>query len=130
MNRSVGMGKFLLLICALIALSGGCNMMSRAPRKDIVINDGWRFIRNDVDGAQATAFNDRRWQKVTLPHTWNAFDGQDGGNDYYRGPGWYRRTLRIPKEWNRNNIFLRFDGAALVTDVYVNGLSAGQHRGG
>lgn len=37
-------------------------------------NDGWLFT-----GKGETA-------PVTLPHTWNAEDGQDGGNDYYRGP--------------------------------------------
>ena len=80
--------------------------------------------------AQTASFDDSKWQRVHLPHTWNALDGQDGGNNYYRGPGWYRRRLHVDTGDLRKSIFLHFDGAALVTDVYVNGLSAGQHRGG
>ena len=30
---------------------------------------------------------------VVLPHTWNAKDGQDGGNDYYRGTCCYTTVL-------------------------------------
>ena len=33
---------------------------------------------------------------VALPHTWNAFDGQDGGNDYWRGIGTYEIDLPNP----------------------------------
>ena len=28
---------------------------------------------------------ERPAEAVTLPHTWNAADGTDGGNDYFRG---------------------------------------------
>ena len=43
-------------------------------RRVINFNDNWTFHK---PGETAVA--------VTLPHTWNAIDGQDGGNDYWRG---------------------------------------------
>ena len=73
------------------------------------------------------------WSDVTLPHTWNALDGEDGGSNYYRGVGWYRRHLIAPADFaagGGRQAFLQFDGANIVTDVYLNGTHLGQHRGG
>ena len=81
--------------------------------------------------AQAISFDDSKWQRSRCRTRGTRQDGQDGGNNYYRGPGWYRRKLKIPQDVpGRKSIFLHFDGASLVTDVYVNGISIGQHRGG
>lgn len=99
-----------------------------APRLDLNINDGWRFERADSADAAALA-SAATWASIALPHTWNNLDGQDGG-DYYRGIGWYRRQLPLPAEYAGRRIYLQFDGAFLVTDVYVNGIHVGQHRGG
>ena len=100
-----------------------------SPRADISLDDGWRFIRQDMPGAQAVDFDDNGWQSIHLPHTWNNLDGEDGGNNYYRGPAWYRRRLRADPVYAGKEIYLKFDGAATVTDVYVNGRSVGEHRG-
>ena len=71
-----------------------------------------------------------RWQTVSVPHTWNAADGQNGKPGYRRGPAWYERPLDAPASWRGKRVFLRFEGASLVADVYVNGQHLGQHRGG
>ena len=60
-------------------------------RHDTSLADGWRFIKSDVPEAEQVGFDDSSWSVISIPHTWNALDGQDGGNDYYRGPGFYRR---------------------------------------
>ena len=99
-------------------------------RADVTLADGWRFTRMDVPGAEAPGFADAAWTPVTLPHAWNARDGQDGGNNYYRGAGWYRRQLALPAAYAGRSIVLQFDGASLVADVWVNGTHVGQHRGG
>jgi beta-galactosidase len=79
-------------------------------------------------GAEQPAFADSAWEAVSVPHTWNGTDGQNGG-DYYRGVGWYRRTLALPAEGAGRRVFLQFDGASLVSDVFVNGRYAGRHEG-
>ncbi len=70
------------------------------------------------------------WETVTLPHTWNAVDGQDGGNDYYRGTCMYVRTLAMPDLKEGERAVLEFLGAAMTAEVYVNGEKVICHEGG
>ncbi len=67
---------------------------------------------------------------MSLPHTWNAADGQDGGNDYYRGTCWYRLALQRPELKDGERAYLEFDGAAMTADVYLNGEKLAHHEGG
>src|SRR5439155_1654781 len=101
-----------------------------AARQRVDLNASWRFMRSDVAGAQAPGFNAAAWSAVTVPHTWNAQDGQDGGDNYYRGVGWYRRHYTPPAGFAGRKLWLQFAGANTVTDVWVNGTYLGQHRGG
>ena len=66
--------------------------------------------------------------QVSLPHTWNAFDGQDGGNDYWRGIGTYSIELPNPTEGKKQ--YIEFQGANHVATVYCNGRELGTHKGG
>jgi beta-galactosidase len=101
-----------------------------APRVAIDLNPNWKFIRQDAAGAAQPGFDDSGWQAVSLPHTWNNLDGEDGGNDYYRGPAWYRRHLSIPDEDRGKSLFLQSDAASSDASVYVNGQIAGpEHKG-
>jgi beta-galactosidase len=118
-----------LILPTALTLATTIGAVTAARRADVELDSGWRFIRQDVSGAEASAFDDGDWQTVTLPHTWNNLDGQDGGNDYYRGVGWYRRHLAVDGQYAGRSLFLRFDGAATVADVFVNGKPAGTHRG-
>ena len=69
-----------------------------------------------------------RYAPVTLPHTWNAMDGQDGGGDFWRGVGTYEIPLPDPTEGKRQYIELR--GANHVATVWCNGHELGTHKGG
>ena len=88
-------------------------------RADVILDSGWKFIRQDVAGAQNSNYNDLAWSVINLPHTWNNLDGQDGGNNYYRGIGWYRVHCAVDGSYTNRHFFLKFDGAFLVTDVYL-----------
>ncbi len=94
------------------------------------IDSGWRFLAADDAHAQDAAFDDSSWQAVDLPHTWNGLDGQDGGGNYRRGAGWYRRHLAVDASLAGRRLYLQFDGASLMADVYVNGVHLGNHKGG
>ena len=100
---------------------------AQAQRTTTPIDGAWRFARADVAGAQTAPFDDSAWATVTLPHSYNAVDGEAGGA-YYRGPAWYRRTLEVGREKRRR--FLEFDAATLVAEVWINGQPAGRHEGG
>jgi beta-galactosidase len=99
-------------------------------RASSALDSGWRFLKADAPDASRPDFDDQSWIPVDLPHTFNAADGADGGGDYYRGPSWYRRTFDAPATRGGQRSYLEFDGAALTTQVWVNGQAVGQHVGG
>jgi hypothetical protein len=82
------------------------------------LESDWRFRKADQ----------QQWQAVTVPHSFNALDATSP--QYYRGGAWYSRTLHLPAKPPGRRHFLEFDGAMLVTDVWVNGHHAGRHEGG
>ena len=90
-------------------------------RQTTVLDKNWIFYKNpdSVEG-----------ENVTLPHTWNAVDGQDGGNDYYRGTCKYACTFKKPEMDQNGKAYLEFDGAAMTADVLVNGTELFHHEGG
>ena len=92
------------------------------------LDAGWRFKLGDVGGGEKPGFQDGLWQHVSLPHNWGWEDAQQG-REYYQGPGWYRRDLNIGPAATGKRYFLRFEAAASVADVYLNGQLLGQHRG-
>ncbi len=70
------------------------------------------------------------WDFVSLPHTWNAIDGQDGGGDYYRGKGTYVKSLDRRELPTSDRYYIEVGGANSSADVYVNGNKAAHHDGG
>ncbi len=106
--------------------SGGGSTRPPSPRVDQLIDDSWRFYLGDASGADQVDFDDSAWETTTLPHTWNALDGQDGPDTpYVRGIGWYRRHLDVPAGLAGRKLYLQFDGSNLITDVFVNGKAVG-----
>ena len=74
---------------------------------------------------------DNRQEQVNLPHTWNAKDGQDGGNDYYRGTCHYEKTFEKPEfDPEAEEVYLEFLGVNASSDVTVNGKELAHHDGG
>jgi beta-galactosidase len=103
-----------------------------ADRETTILLTGWKFIRRDATLTDPVA----GWGTVTLPHTWNAIDGEGGRkahpeypDGYYRGPGWYQRTIDAAPSWKGKRVFIRFEAAASVAQVYLNGKLLGEHRG-
>lgn len=96
-------------------------------RKKILINENWKFIK---DAANAEEAQHAAGENVQIPHTWNAVDGQDGGNDYYRGTCWYVKNLEKPELNEGEEAWLEFAGVAMTADVYLNGKQLAVHEGG
>ena len=113
----------LALVPALVLLA---NFAS--ARETLPLTNDWRFQKGDETNAVAANFPDGDWQKISLPHCWGWEEAQVT-NKYYRGPGWYRRALELQPEKGKR-YFLRFDAAATVADVFLNGQKLGEHRGG
>ena len=99
-----------------------------AQRQSQTINDSWKFLREECPAAADSAFDDHSWTDIHLPHTWNTDAYTE--KDYYRGTGWYRRTLRLPQEWQGKQLFLKLEAASKAATLYVNGREVGSHAGG
>lgn len=96
-------------------------------RTSTLLNNRWIFTKEKINVQSADKVIG---ESVNLPHTWNAEDGQDGGNDYYRGTCWYIKKLAKPVLPENGEAWLTFEGAAMTADVYVNGVHLGHHEGG
>ncbi len=89
-------------------------------RYEQLINTGWEFI-----------YHDNTVQTVDIPHTWNAADGQDGGNDYWRGTCHYRKTFAAPDfDVQTQRVYLQFEGVNASAAVTLNGKPVMTHDGG
>ena len=93
-------------------------------RKIINVNENWLFIKDTTDITR------RDGETLSLPHTWNATDGQDGGNDYFRGSCLYVKTLDKAELPKADRYYLEIRGANSSAQVYVGGEKLASHDGG
>lgn len=95
-------------------------------------NDGWSFKINDTRSLSAgTGMIDAQGgTSVTIPHTWNAEDYLTGTGEFKRCLGIYSKSFDVPADYKGKRLFIRFEGAMSVANVFVNGRFAGEHRGG
>ena len=93
-------------------------------RNVINLNENWLFVKNCAD------ISAREGITVDLPHTWNAEDGFDGGNDYFRGSCLYVKTLKKAELPAADRYFLEIRGANSSADVYLDGVKLAHHDGG
>jgi beta-galactosidase len=122
-------GKSGTLLFAATALSMALlspALLAAPAREQISLDQGWRFSfgKQDPDGGLA----------VTLPHTWNRIGGfaeKARDDNESRGQGWYQLNFDTPATAAKpRRSWLQFDGASIITDVWLNGVSVGRHQGG
>ena len=96
-------------------------------RSIIDLNAGWQFSKENAGLPESLP----SWQRIDLPHTWNAVDGCDGNGQYYRGVCWYAKTFLTPAQpLPGGRVYVEVKAAALAAAVYVNGKKAAYHEGG
>ncbi len=96
-------------------------------RNIIQLKNNWKFIKSAADVMEAAI---AEGESISLPHTWNAIDGQDGGNDYHRGTCWYVKEFTKPDINPTDRVYIEFLGAAMTADVFMNGEKVCHHEGG
>ena len=104
------------------------------------LNAGWRFKRQGTPGAgtepefvgaERPGYDDSVWQRVVVPHTWDATsDNPFCVSDHFRGLAWYRREVEVPVAWRGRRVWIEFKAVFQVADVYANGHHLGRHVGG
>lgn len=82
------------------------------------INENWQFSKDN-----------QNWENVTLPHTWNGKDGQDGGNDYYRGKCYYKTQIAAD-DMQGDELYVKFYAVNSSAEIFFNGKKIGSHDGG
>ena len=92
-----------------------------------IINDNWLFSK-EAKAAPAALPTD--WEQKNLPSTWNEKDGQDGGNDYYRGKCFFAKSISKADLPEGEEIYLQFDGVNSTAEIFWNGKSLMVHHGG
>ena len=91
------------------------------------INQGWAF---SLDAQGVPSEYPAEWKVLDLPYTWNGEDGQDGGNDYFRGKGYFAKTLSKADFGSNDEYYLQFDGVNSSAEIYFNGKKIAEHHGG
>ncbi|MGA2155614.1 MAG: DUF4982 domain-containing protein [Bryobacteraceae bacterium] len=129
-----------LVLCA---LSGGARAQTvayappQSPRSKLNFDLNWKFIREDVPGAEAPSFDDSVWTTVSAPHTFNDVDSfrriifhSGGDRGTYKGLAWYRKHFKLPAKLAGDKIFLEFEGMRQAGDIYLNGKQVGLYENG
>jgi hypothetical protein len=113
-----------VLICVV-----GLALWHAAQARDIQsLNLNWKFNKSDVSNAQSTTYSDAAWQTVHVPHTIDYLNYHP--TSYYEGITWYRKTFTVDASAAGKKVYLRFEGAMTVAQVYVNGTQVTKHYGG
>lgn len=119
--------------------------LAAQERMVVRLDEGWRFIKEDITSATDVSLNDRQWQSVRVPHDW-AISGpfdlnqdmqfvqviEDGEKEPKlrtgrtgalpaTGVGWYRRKLHLPADQKGKRVYVEFDGVMSNAQVYLNG---------
>jgi beta-galactosidase len=108
-----------------------------SPRQTYNFNPDWKFIRQNVAGADAVTFDDSAWTTVSTPHSFNDVDSfrkiiSHGGGDTgtFKGQVWYRKHFKVPAELAGNKVFIEFEGMRQAGTIYLNGKQVGLYENG
>ncbi|MDI9875066.1 glycoside hydrolase family 2 protein [Flectobacillus rivi] len=106
-----------------------CGVLNaQSVRSKININREWKFFLGDTTQAEKTAFSDKAWKNINLPHNFSLPYYQEAR--WYVGFGWYRKHITMPASWKNKNVSLEFEGAFREAEVFVNGTLVGTHASG
>ena len=116
----------LFLCIAYCILLGGCGKNVDPERSSTdLFNDGWLFVRSD---SQPASIRPDKMEKVILPHTPRLEPLTV--NNQWQGICYYAKKFMLPEALKGKLLFIRFDGAMNVADVWLNGKHLLTHTGG
>ena len=113
---------------ALAAEAADAFVPPQSPRTTLNFNHDWKFIRQDVAGAEAPAFDDKPWSDIATPHSFNDVDSfrnlsshSGGDTGTYKGLSWYRKHFKLPAAAAGHKVFIEFEGMRQAGDIYQPG---------
>lgn len=118
---------------------------AKVSQREIPFDDNWKFLLQDVKGAEKPSFNDKTWRSIDLPHDWSIekLPGQEAGKVIgpfskesigstatgytVGGVAWYRKTFTLNSKDKFKSTIISFDGVYMNCDVWINGKFLGNH---
>ncbi|MGB3004896.1 MAG: glycoside hydrolase family 2 TIM barrel-domain containing protein [Chitinophagaceae bacterium] len=130
-----------MLLLRTFLLIAGCFLLTvteaQQSRQVLSFDKDWKFIREDVKGAEQAEFNDAAWHSLNVPHDWSIEGPYDRNNPTGRGGGylpagigWYRKTFILNEADAKQLLFIEFDGVMANSDVWINGHHLGKRPNG
>lgn len=138
-KNNLYMRKLFLLLSLFISLAAaaadaysvaGMYPLQGSGRIIYNFNQGWRFHLGDAAGAEATTFDDSKWQVVCAPHSVRLEPSEGSGGRNYQGVAWYRKHFTVPADMQDKNITVHFEAIMGKQDIFVNGKKVKSHLGG
>jgi len=152
MSTIQNLKKINLVVAICIFFSMSC-IKTKSDNESFILgknnfDNGWKFILDSLSGAENPDYNDSAWIAVDLPHDWSMDDvdkkydpeaigpfskksaGAVSTGHVLGGTGWYRKHFTLDKNVSGKTINILFDGVYMVSEVYVNGKSVGNHKYG
>lgn len=104
--------------------------MLKSERVQLNFNTNWLFALGDHRDAQQPDYIDQEWELVHLPHTVALTPAISSGGRNYQGIAWYRKHFTVPNEYRRRKLYIEFEAAMQVAEVWVNGRHLTTHACG
>src|SRR5215469_1128328 len=108
-----------------------------AAREIVNLEDGWKFVQEDVSGGEQPALDDSSWRVVRVPHDWSIAGpiseknpSGAGGGFFPTGIAWYRKNLTLPATDAKRHVYVVFDGVMANSDIWINGFHLGHRPNG
>jgi beta-galactosidase len=121
-----------VFLAVLLSVTVGC------AEERLNFNPNWKFLKADAPEAAQPGFDDRSWADISTPHTFNDVDtfanwslpGHRGEQNQWSGRTWYRKTFTLPASVKGKKVFIEFEAARQVAEVYLNGHYLGVSKSG
>src|SRR6185436_10560194 len=115
---------------SLVHSMAGAQPVTNRSRRIFPLNHGWLYSDKVTANSTSPAFNDREFERVTIPHTnrrlpWHGFDDKE-----FQFVSVYRRHFKLPGELRGQRVFVDFGGVMTAATVTFNGQALGEYRGG
>jgi beta-galactosidase len=129
-SGSVGLAGLALIVDGLPVAGATRSISATQARRVLPLNHNWLFSEKPTPNSSSATFDDRHFERVTIPHTnkvlpWHGFDDKA-----YQFVSIYRRHFKLPSELNGQRVFVDFGGVMTAATVFINGQRLGEYRGG
>ncbi|WP_303317239.1 glycoside hydrolase family 2 TIM barrel-domain containing protein [Flavivirga abyssicola] len=120
-------GLGIVIVSLLLVSCINKNSTRKLDSDTLPLNGIWHFLAsNDIDEQELFSYNISKWDTIAVPGNWDTRKRYSK----YVGKGYYQKEFEIPRNWNGNQILLKFEGVYQTSKVWLNGTLLGEHFGG